>query len=661
MRKSSPGHTGESPAERPTSGGLGSLLADGAVPSDTAAETAQAAEAPLPHYKNSVRWQTIARWLPAVLVLAWLWGRLVEGLGLVWSLNPQYAYGWAVPALCAYLAWLRWDQAKQQRTLPHLHQATHPTTEGKPSRPRSSLRPWPHGRTLAVALLLAVSYAGARLLQEANPWWSLAHWWLALTVVGTTLWFLAGASHLGRSLQDRNVHGVTWRQFLFPVAFILVAVPWPYSLTEPTVQALSRWNTVLTMEVLAWVGIPAVQHGNVIELARGRVGVDEACSGIRSLQGTLMLSLFFGELYTLSRPRRIALVILGMGLALAGNLGRTLLLTLVAAHQGEEAIAAWHDPAGLTILLLCCVGVWWAARHQGRAQKSLAVRPPSPQKQTAPSVQSPAVGLGAEVATATPFNLRGGYRRWTAVTIAWLVWLGVVEVGVARWYRWVDHRQRPGPNWELLWPTDQPGLSELEMPRAARQLLQYDEARQIRWTHPDGSVWQLSLIRWRPGRAAGYLAKSHSPLVCMPAAGYPVDGVSPLRFLQKGELQLPYRLYRFRTETGPVHVLYSRWDEGTAEQSFAHEVAGPWSRLSSVWLGRGTKGQRVLLLAMWGEADPEQAESRLREELFSRLQVKPLVPPSTFTPLHRPGPSVDSQSQLPEARAWPLDRRLDRA
>ena len=633
------------------------------MPSDAGGEMAPAIEAQRPHRpETSVRWQTVARWLPAVLVLAWLWGRLVEGLGLVWSLNPQYAYGWAVPVLCVYLAWLRWDQAKQakqQRTLPHLHQGTPPTTEGKPSRSLSSPRPWPHGRTPGVALLLAVSYAGARLLQEANPWWSLAHWWLALTVVGTTIWFLAGASHMGKSLQDPNADGVTWRQFLFPVAFILVAVPWPYSLTEPTIQALSRWNTAFTMEVLAWIGIPAVQHGNVIELARGKVGVDEACSGIRSLQGTLMLSLFFGELYALSRPRRVALVILGVGLALAGNLGRTLLLTLVAAHQGEEAIASWHDPAGLTVLLVCCVGVWWAARHQGRAQRSQALRPPSSQKQAASSGPSLALGPGATVATASPPNLREGYRRWTAVTLAWLLWLGLVEVGVAGWYRWVEHRQKPGPDWELLWPTDQPGLAELEMPRAARELLQYDEARQVRWTRPDGSVWQLSLIRWRPGRAAGYLAKSHSPLVCMPAAGYPVDTVSPVRFLQKHDLQIPYRLYRFRTETGPVHVLYSRWDEGTTEQSFAREVAGPWSRLSSVWLGRGTKGQRVLILAVWGEVDPEEAESRLREELLHRLQVQPLPRPNAFPTPPTPGPGVDSHSQLPEARVWPVDHRLE--
>ena len=37
------------------------------------------------------------------LPLAWLWFRLIGQLRIGWSMNPQYAYGWAVPFLCLYL------------------------------------------------------------------------------------------------------------------------------------------------------------------------------------------------------------------------------------------------------------------------------------------------------------------------------------------------------------------------------------------------------------------------------------------------------------------------------------------------------------------------------------------------------------------------------
>jgi len=45
--------------------------------------------------------------LCSLLPLAFLWWRLVDHLRLEWTVNPQYAYGWAVPFLCAYLLWQR--------------------------------------------------------------------------------------------------------------------------------------------------------------------------------------------------------------------------------------------------------------------------------------------------------------------------------------------------------------------------------------------------------------------------------------------------------------------------------------------------------------------------------------------------------------------------
>ncbi len=99
------------------------------------------------------------------------------------------------------------------------------------------------------------------------------------------------------------------------------------------IQGLTRANAGATIEILGLIGVPAVQHGNVIEVGTGVVGIDDACSGIRSFQATLMLSLFFGEIYRLTVRRRVVLCLLGFGLAFLFNVGRTTLLTWVAASQ----------------------------------------------------------------------------------------------------------------------------------------------------------------------------------------------------------------------------------------------------------------------------------------------------------------------------------------
>src|SRR5882724_10400496 len=108
------------------------------------------------------------------------------------------------------------------------------------------------------------------------------------------------------------------------------------------------------MQIVAWVTvgllnlshIAALQHGNVIEVKTGLLGIDEACSGVRSLQATVMVSLFLGELYRATWPRRVFFLLSGVAIAFLCNVGRTFLLSWVAAKNGIDSIPKWHDPAG---------------------------------------------------------------------------------------------------------------------------------------------------------------------------------------------------------------------------------------------------------------------------------------------------------------------------
>src|SRR4051795_4866467 len=131
--------------------------------------------------------------------------------------------------------------------------------------------------------------------------------------------------------------GAKWlRHFAFPILFFLVAVPWPTGLEQIVIQGLMRIDALINVEFLTAIGIPAVQMGNVIEVGSGYVGIDEACTGIRSLQATFMVSLFLGEFYGFTVGRRIILVIAGAILAFFCNLVRTFLLVYVGAEHGSE-------------------------------------------------------------------------------------------------------------------------------------------------------------------------------------------------------------------------------------------------------------------------------------------------------------------------------------
>ena len=71
------------------------------------------------------------------------------------------------------------------------------------------------------------------------------------------------------------------------IVFLLFMVPLPGRIAGALSRQLQEFGTQLSVFTLQTLGIPAVSEGNVIVLTDSRLGVVEACSGIR------MLMLFF--------------------------------------------------------------------------------------------------------------------------------------------------------------------------------------------------------------------------------------------------------------------------------------------------------------------------------------------------------------------------------
>ena len=190
---------------------------------------------------------------------------------------------------------------------------------------------------MAIAALLLL--LPLRLFEIANPEWRLLAWIHALAVVTLTLLLLWWAG------------GKAWlRHFAFPVAFIFIAVPWPTALETPVIQGLMRIVAHVAAETAMLLGTPAQVEGNLIRVSNGLVGVNEACSGIRSLQTSLMIGLLFGEVKRLSVLRRLALVVCAVVIALLANFVRAVFLVMVAATENLSEVSRWHDIAGYSII-----------------------------------------------------------------------------------------------------------------------------------------------------------------------------------------------------------------------------------------------------------------------------------------------------------------------
>ena len=256
-------------------------------------------------------------------------------------------FGWFVPFFALYLFWLRW-QDRPSAQIANRNSPAEPwerrdrrqSREGSGERARrASEFQIANSAALAIAIVALLLLLPVRLFEIANPEWRLLAWVHAAAVVLLTLLLIWRAG------------GEAWlRHFAFPVAFIFVAVPWPTSIETPVIQGLMRVVARVATETAMLLGTPAQVEGNLIRVSNGLVGVNEACSGIRSLQTSLMIGLLFGEVKRLSLLRRLALVVCAVVIALLANSLRAVFLVMVAATENLSEVSRWHDIAGYSII-----------------------------------------------------------------------------------------------------------------------------------------------------------------------------------------------------------------------------------------------------------------------------------------------------------------------
>ncbi len=555
------------------------------------------------------RHPTIFAWLALAVIAVVMVGRLIQQQSVEWSVNEQYGYGWAVPLLCAFLFWRRWQnplsasngeraRARCSTSTPQGDSLSHvaPNTDGSQQATlrcqgsRFSVSAFPFS-----VFCIVFAFIFTRWIGEANPDWRLVSWALALEVIGASLLFLYA---LG---------GVKClKHFAFPLVFFLIAVPWPTVIEQPVIRVLTKGIVTSTVELLNAFGMVAMSHGNIIETAGGLVDVDEACSGIRSLQAALMLSLFFGELHRFTISKRIVLCGLSFALACFFNLTRTLVLSLIAAKQGSTAVQRWHDTAGISILVGCFMGVWLAALWLART--------PSP----------PRTGRGlGEVSSGSDQRNRdpasSGFSFRPLLTIALLLLCG--EVAIHFWY--AEGKPVSPIHWHPEFPRTNPTFRIIELPSAIRNTLRFNEGESAAWRNNDETAWQMIYLRWKPGRVAAHLARNHTPDVCLPATGKKLREISEMPPIQVEKLSLPFRCYITEQNDRPLFVFYSLWEEGAAEQRVTTEFVTARSRWNAVLQRRRNPGQRVLEIALSGPGNLAEAEASLRSELPRLIHIDP--------------------------------------
>jgi exosortase/archaeosortase family protein len=314
---------------------------------------------------------------------------------------------------------------------------------------------------------------------------------------------------------------------------------------------VTRWAVGL----LHFLGYPATAAGTTITLPNCTVGVEEACSGLRSLQTALMVGVAAGELTRLGAWGRVALMFVAFVMALAGNQVRVLMLALAGIGGGNRAVENLHDTAGYVVLAILLGGVGLAAtlgkRWQGLA-KELA-------------------GKGAPSSTSLPVS--SGYRPSTAAGWLAVAFGGLALLGANGWYWWRASLAAP-PSPPILAPVGDAGfVIDENVPPSILGILQPDRYTYIRES-VDGTPTRAIGYHfyWEPRRGnANQLY--HRPDRCMPGAGWRIEGDVTRETFRLGDRDVTFNVFPFRGPGGPALMLWGSYLNGEpVEIAFTSDV-----------------------------------------------------------------------------------------
>lgn len=519
-------------------------------------------------------------WFIVVLALA-----LIAGVSLFlspqWRHNPDLSHGWFTPLVFILL----------------IHE----------TRTRGTQRFLPAGK-LAVSAVTACVIAGLLLLIAGGLYMAALDWTHALValMVTSALCAMLAATWIIFSLESVRLVPFNW---IAAVAIFiwLLSIPLPPGTYATLTQTLQAGVTRVVIGLLHFLGIAAVRHGNIIQLTNVSVGVEEACSGVRSLLSCIYAGFFFSAALVRRPWSRVWIIALAAPLAIVMNILRSFTLTLLA-HKGVAISGAWHDVTGFAILgitaaLLALLALKLERSSDGVAKntKQIAI-PKSPE----PSQSA----RGPQRLVASGMVL--------AIVIALLFILNT---------RPASFPSRPPPDLAALLPTNYAGWESSasdDLYRFSDQL-QTKHLAQTTYQRKTASsagplVLTVYLAYWPTGQVPVSSVASHTPDACWPGSGWSAKPQPDLRTqLTISQRQLDLAEYRQFTQGDYLqHVWY--WHIYDGRVIHPESVRSPRQLLLMAFkYGFHRDGEQLFVRVSSNQPWDTIAHEPLLQEIFARL------------------------------------------
>lgn len=182
------------------------------------------------------------------------------------------------------------------------------------------------------------------------------------------------------------------RQQAFPVFFFLFAIPVPFVVYSSIALEMRGLVTDLSASVLQLFGVTAVNDGNVLQVADIRLGVVDACSGIRSLTAIVTLAVLVSYIVRSGIIPAVLIVLFALPAAILGNTIRVIVIATSLHFFGLDLTEGFgHSVLGLVVFafsLGSIAGVWLCIQWVTHGSTSHRPTPPCQTSQY-PEVANP--------------------------------------------------------------------------------------------------------------------------------------------------------------------------------------------------------------------------------------------------------------------------------
>jgi exosortase len=253
----------------------------------------------------------------AVVILAsfaLLYRNVIVKLVHDWATDDNYSHGFLIVPIALFLAWERRDKVLALPLTPSYLGLV--------------------GVLGSVAVLAAGTLGVELFLTRVSM----------IGVLASSIVFLFGWAHL--------------RALVFPVAFLILMVPLPAIIFNQITFPLQLLASQAGEFGLSSLHIPVLREGNIIVLARTKLEVVEACSGIRSLVSLLTLGIVYAYFIDKRASVRWAIALSAVPVAIISNAMRITGTGVAAHYYGPEAAEGFfHSFSGWAVFVVAFIAM----------------------------------------------------------------------------------------------------------------------------------------------------------------------------------------------------------------------------------------------------------------------------------------------------------------